>query len=285
MPEKTRCIIFGASGKTGQILSPRLSLNTYEIINVSRNTTATSHLPGKGYVADLNNTDSFKDLIRPNDIVINLAHARFTSAILECCPSSIRQLIVIGSTRHLTSFPDTAAKEVNHAQQQLETWEGPWTILHPTMIYGALGENNIQRMALFIKKFKLIPLPNKGKSLIQPIHVEDVITAILLAMGKQQCIHQSILIAGPKALTYKNFIKKIAAASGSNCAVIPVNQTLVQILALLTRWIPFLPSITSQEVQRLMEDKNVDTSQMTQLLGLTPRNFEEGLTELFASNK
>ncbi|WP_120498177.1 NAD(P)-dependent oxidoreductase [Kiloniella sp. EL199] len=285
MPKKNRCIVFGASGKTGQILSNRLDSNKYEIINVSRNADAVAHLPGQGYVADLNNIDSFKDLIHPDDIIINLAHARFTTAILKHCPESIGQLIVVGSTRHLTSFPDLAAKEVNHALRHLESWQGPWTMLHPTMIYGALGENNIQRMALFIKKFKVIPLPNKGRSLIQPIHVEDVVTAILLAMEKPQCIGKSILIAGPKALTYKNFIKKIATASGSNCAVIPMNQTLVQILALLTRWLPFLPSITSQEVQRLMEDKNVDTNQMTQLLGLSPRDFEEGLAELFVSNK
>ncbi|WP_053005820.1 NAD-dependent epimerase/dehydratase family protein [Kiloniella spongiae] len=285
MSAKTRCIIFGASGKTGQILCNRLPQDKYEIINVSRKANATIHLPGRGYVADLNNTDSFKDLIQANDIVINLAHARYTTPILECCPPSIKQLIVIGSTRHLTSFPDLAAKEVNHAQQQLEAWEGPWTMLHPTMIYGAVGENNIQRMALFIKKFKMIPLPNKGRSLIQPIHVEDVVMAILLAMGKQPCMQKSILIAGPKAFTYKDFITKIAAASGSNCIVISMSESLVQILAFLTRWLPFLPSITSEEVQRLMEDKNIDTHQMTQLLSLIPRDFDKGLEELFTSKK
>ncbi len=281
MSNTRRCVIFGASGKTGQLLVKRIASKGYNVVNVSRKQSSVLGLPGKSYVADLTIPDSFKNLLKKNDLVINIAHARYTEAILENCPTSIHQLIVLGSTRHLTKFPDKAAEEVKNAMAQLKEWNGYWTMLHPTMIYGASGENNIQRMAHLIKKFKFIPLPNMGKSLIQPIHVEDVVSAILLAVSNQKCTKENILIAGPKPLPYKEFIKKIANASGSRCLVLPMNNYFIQILATLTQYLPFLPSVTRSEVERLMEDKNINKQKMTKSLGLAPRELEEGLKELF----
>ena len=50
----------------------------------------------------------------------------------------------------------------------------PGVLLHPTMIYGAEGEDNVQRLAAVLRRLPIIPLPAGGSALVQPIHQSDV---------------------------------------------------------------------------------------------------------------
>ncbi len=45
---------------------------------------------------------------------------------------------------------------------------------------------------------------------------------------------------------------------------------------------PKVPTITTAEVHRLCEDKDVDISEMVDLLEVYPRNIAAGLKELFS---
>ena len=56
-------------------------------------------------------------------------------------------------------------------------------MLHPTMIYGAEGEDNVRRLEALMRRLPNVPLPAGGRSLVQPIHQSDVTRAILAALG------------------------------------------------------------------------------------------------------
>ena len=49
-------------------------------------------------------------------------------------------------------------------------------MLHPTMIYGAEGEDNVRRLAALLRRLPVVPLP-AGAGLVQPIHQDDVTRA------------------------------------------------------------------------------------------------------------
>ncbi len=36
-------------------------------------------------------------------------------------------------------------------------------MLHPTMIYGAQGEDNVQRLARLLRRLPVVPLPGGGR--------------------------------------------------------------------------------------------------------------------------
>ena len=55
-------------------------------------------------------------------------------------------------------------------------------MLHPTMIYGAQGEDNVQRLAALLRRLPIVPLPGGGTALVQPIHQDDVTRAIRAAL-------------------------------------------------------------------------------------------------------
>jgi uncharacterized protein YbjT (DUF2867 family) len=151
------------------------------------------------------------------------------------------------------------------------------------MIYGAQGENNVHRIAGLIKRFSVIPLPGGGKSLIQPIHVDDVVEAVVRALGAPQALGQAIPIAGPQAVSYADFVRAIACAIGRRVWIVALPYPVMGALAWMTTIVPGVPSIKNTELQRLLEDKSVETQSMADVLGLTPRPLDEGLQQTFTA--
>jgi uncharacterized protein YbjT (DUF2867 family) len=250
-------------------------------MSIGRNAETLAKLPGKHITMDLADDPADASFIRAHDIVINTVHARFTSAIAQLCPDGIDKFIVIGSARYLSRIADVKADEVRSAARVLENGDLPWVLLHPTMIYGAAGENNVQRMAALIARFHIVPLPGGGRALIQPIHVNDVVEAVVRAASKPGLDRAVIHLGGPEAIPYATFLRAIAKASGSWVKVPPFPVILLRIAARLTALIPGIPTIRDAEVLRLREDKAVDVSEMRDILGMSPRPLEQGLEETF----
>jgi nucleoside-diphosphate-sugar epimerase len=282
-PDPSRIVLFGATGKVGQSLARRFAQLGYSMVLIGRRREVLAHLPGETLVLDLLKAEPGDSPIRPGDVVINAAHARYTRAIVRLCPSTISRLVVLGSTRHLTRFADEAAEQVRDAAHFLQHQDLPWVLLHPTMIYGAQGENNVHRIAGLIKRFSVIPLPGGGKSLIQPIHVDDVVEAVVRALGAPQALGQAIPIAGPQAVSYADFVRAIACAIGRRVWIVALPYPVMGALAWMTTIVPGVPSIKNTELQRLLEDKSVETQSMADVLGLTPRPLDEGLQQTFTA--
>ena len=79
-------------------------------------------------------------------------------------------------------------------------------MLHPTMIYGAQGEDNVQRLAALLRRLPIVPLPGGGKALVQPIHQDDVTRAHPRRAGASHGMARTALvIAGPTAPALRRF--------------------------------------------------------------------------------
>ena len=276
-----RIVIFGATGRVGRLLVQAFHDAGHDIVTVGRRGAVLEQMPGEPQVLDLSASGAGPDFIRPGDTVINAVHARFTRTIAELCPNDIARYVVIGSTRYLTRFPDKKAEQVKRAAEFLETSKLPWVLLHPTMIYGAQGENNVQRMAALIRRFHTVPLPGDGQALIQPVHVSDVVSSIVAAATRPGIEGKTIHLGGPQAVPYADFLRAIAQANATWVRIISMPASLLRFVARMTGFVPGIPTIGAAEVQRLLEDKDVDISAMKQLLDVTPRSLEQGLSETF----
>lgn len=276
-----RIFLFGATGRVGQVLAEKIDDSGYPLVCVGRNTEILHVLPGEHEVFDLKNKTNNTLSIQDGDVVINAAHASYTSSIIKMCPENVEKLIVIGSAMYLSRFPEIMADRVRAAAQVLENSKLNWVLLHPTMIYGAGGDNNVRRMAALIRRFHFIPLPGAGKALIQPIHVQDVAEAVVRAISKPNLHRKVIHLAGPAATSYCNFLHAIADASGSWVKVVPLPVSLLRLVGSLARVLPGVPVVSDAEIVRLQEDKSVDTVEMEELLGLVSRPLDQGLVETF----
>ncbi len=275
-----RVHVIGASGRSGTALARVLGAR---MVPVVRDATKWARLgfamPPR--IADLTKPATLSEALRDAECVVSCAHARHAAAVIAAAPAQAR-LVLLGSTRKFTRWPDDHGNGVLAGEAAFLGSGRSGVMLHPTMIYGAQGEDNVRRLAALLRRLPLLPLPGGGRSLVQPIHQDDVTRAILAAVRRQWSGPHSMVICGPAAMSYRDFVTAVAAASNvARPRVVGFPAGLLIALAPLTRIIPGLPSIAGAEIRRLLEDKAFDAIELRTVLGVAPISLTEGLALTF----
>jgi uncharacterized protein YbjT (DUF2867 family) len=274
--------VIGASGRSGTALARILGPRIVPVVRDAAKWNALG-LTAKPLVADLTDPPALAQALRGATHVVSCAHARHATQLIAAAGEGAR-LVLLGSTRKFTRWPDAHGNGVLEGEAAFLASGRAGVMLHPTMIYGAEGEDNVQRLAALIRRLPVLPLPSGGRSLVQPIHQSDVTRAILAAVEHPWTAPHSLVIAGPEPVPYVDFIRAVAEASGAGrprSFSVPAGPLIT--LAALTRFLPGVPTIEGAEIRRLLEDKAFDVEPMRALLGFTPISLREGLALTFTS--
>lgn len=212
--------------------------------------------------------------------VVHCSLPRFSDKIVKCLSGETKKFVCLGSARKFTKFVDDRARDVIAAEEIVLNGSVPSVVLHPTMIYGGRGEQNVSRIFQIVRRLAVIPLPKDGQSLVQPIYCGDVVRCIEEALSRDELKGCAVTIAGPEAISYKVFVQTCARAVNKRVVVMPVPVWLAMVGAGVARLLPFLPKVEQAEMQRLLEDKDADIGPMEALLGVSPIPFEEGLAQV-----
>ncbi len=279
-----RVTVLGASSRLGRPLLRHLQSNGWQVIAAARS----PHKLDVAWEAEarpfrLEEPASLQAALADAEAVVSCLEVQHAPQILSALPPGhAGRLVMIGSTRMFTRFPDALAARLRGGADAFLHSGKPGILLLPTMIYGAEDDLNTRRIAAFIRRFGIIPLPAGGRSLIQPVHVADVCASIEAALLHTEISSASIVAAGPQAMRYRDFVRAIGAAIDRRPLVLPLPLSLLLLLAALTRLLPFLPSVQRDEILRLCEDKAFPTEAMCEQLGVVPMPLAEGLRRSFA---
>ncbi len=273
--------VIGASGRTGTALCRSLHADAVPFVPVVRDAAKWSVL-GLGrapVVADITDGAALCRVLGGATRIVCCAHARHAGAVLAVAPANAR-FVFLGSTRKFTRWPDAHGNGVIAGETAFLASGRSGVMLHPTMIYGACGENNVQRLAALLRRLPFLPLPRRA-GMVQPIHQDDVTRAIRAALDRHWDAPAALVIAGPEAVGYADFVRAVAhAACLRPPHFVPVPVTLLTVLARLaaaTR----LPRIHPDEIRRLCEDKAFDIAAMRGVLGAEPVSLADGLARTF----
>jgi nucleoside-diphosphate-sugar epimerase len=276
-----RIHVIGASGRSGAALCRSLLADAVPYVPVVRNAArwAETGLPGAPLIADLAD-NSLGAALAAAARVVSCAHARHIPAVLAAAPQATR-FVFLGSTRKFTRWPDTHGGGVLAGEAAFLASGRSGVLLHPTMIYGAAGEDNVQRLAALLRRLPVVPLPGGGRALVQPIHQSDVTRCLRAALEVAWEGPHSLVIAGPEAVAYAAFVRAVAKAAGLHAPwTVPVPAAVLHALSLLTA-LPGLPRIRVDEVRRLMEDKAFSIAAMRRTLDIDPISLSAGLEMTF----
>ena len=275
--------LVGATGRSGVALARALLDAGLPFLPVARNAAAWAALglPGEFRVADLRDAAALRRALAGAEVVVSTAHARWTPALLAAAEPGA-SFVLMGSTRRFSQWPDDHGDGVRAGEAAFLASGRPGVMLHPTMIYGAQGENNVQRLASLLARLPVAPLPGGGRALVQPIHQDDVTRCLVAALRLSWEKPETLVIAGPSAMPYRDFLRAVAAAAGLRVPpILPIPALPLRLLAPLTRFIPGLPRIGADEIRRLTEDKAFDIGPMRRILGVEPIPLGQGLALTF----
>lgn len=111
------------------------------------------------------------------------------------------------------------------AQDKIKT-----TILRPALIYGYGKDKNITVIAQFIRKYGFFPVCGKADGLRQPVHVDDLVTAITRIIDRPSTFGKTYCLAGAQTMTYRNMLQRIFMAMGKSPRIIQLPLPLYRLL-------------------------------------------------------
>lgn len=277
MADRVQVHVIGATGRSGTALCRSLLADGVPIVPIVRNPSQHSN----GRIADLTDTPRLRNALHDATHIVCCAHAHYAAAVIAAAPPEAR-FIFLGSTRKFTQWPDAHGNGVLTGEAAFLASGRNGVMLHPTMIYGAQGEDNVQRLAALLRRLPFVPLPGGGRALVQPIHQDDITRAIRAALEHEWQGPNSLVIAGPSPLPYADFVRAIGATAGlPQPRIVSLPAAPLMALATVLRYIPFIPRVRPEEIRRLLEDKSFDVRPMIDTLGVHPMPLAEGLALTF----
>ncbi|MCS6854647.1 MAG: NAD(P)H-binding protein [Elioraea sp.] len=277
---RRRVAVLAAGRKTGAVVAHALCAEGFAVRAIVRDAARATEAPAEAELVVAPDAPAQAEACQGADSVVSCAPAEVSVALLSALSPPLPHLVLFGSTRRWTTWPDHRAATVIALEHAFAALGSPGVLLYPTMIYGAGGENNVRRIAA-LARLGIVPLPKGGRSLIQPVHTDDVARAAVAAVARRVRHPEPIVLAGPHPLPYAAFVRAVAAAAGRRVAILPVPLWLAFALGAILSAVPGLPRVRRAEIRRLVEDKTFDISRARDLLGFDPIPLEEGLARTF----
>lgn len=278
-----KVLVTGATGFTGSRVIPLLLQNGFQVRALVRPTSDRSPLSAlrvEWAAGDLANAESFTAALRGVDALINIASLGFghVETILRSAKEAgVKRGIFISTTAIFTQL-NAGSKSIRLAAEKAIQASGlDYTILRPTMIYGSSRDRNMWRLIRLLRITPIMPIFGDGESLQQPIFVDDVVQAVLLALKNDITIGKSYNIAGKAPLTYNQVIDTVAAALGKriwkfHLPYLPIVRALQ-----FTEQMKLRLPIKAEQVLRLNENKAFSYEEAQKDFGFSPRGFGEGI--------
>jgi NADH dehydrogenase len=150
-----------------------------------------------------------------------------------------------------------------------------------TKIYGQPEYPTKKRKLALVRRSSVIPLPDGGRHMVQPIYIADMVSAVAAALERPGALGPSIDVAGPEPISYRKMVEACAAALSRKISILPLWSLPFVAGETIAGWfgatLPFVG-----EFARMAEDKRIDIADMRTRLGVEPIAFEEGLKRRLA---
>ncbi len=282
-----RVVVTGGSGFLGRHVVPLLVHRGDAVAAVTRSADAAHRVTGCGATAlygDLDDPVSIDQAFADSgaDALVNLASLGFGHAptvVAAAEDAGIKRAVFVSSTAIFTKL-DASSKETRRSAEDVVASSGlEWTLLRPTMIYGAPADRNMARLLRLLRRTPLVPVPGGGHRLQQPVHVEDVARAVVAALDTPRAIGKAYDVAGPEPLTFREVIEQAAEAVGRRVRLVPVPLAPLATFLRLYERVVDRPHLKGEQLERLAEDKAFDISAARQDLAFEPRPFAEGIRQ------
>ena len=275
----------GATGFTGRRVAARLAAR-HGAVNVRclvRPGSDRSVLPGglACTVGDLADPESLGRWLDGADLLVYCASMGFghvPGVLAELGRAGVPRAVFVSTTAIFTRLPAPSKAVRTAAEDAVRASPAATTIVRPTMIYGAPGDRNMERLLRALRRWPVFPLVGGGRGLIQPVHVEDLADGIVAA-----CVDvardREYDLSGALPITFRDAVRTAAQAAGTRSLLVPLPIGPVAWLLGAAERIGLRLPLKREQVLRLAEDKAFSHAAAAADLGFAPRGFEDGIAE------
>lgn len=266
-------LVFGGSSQIGHFLLPRLVANGEPVLALSRQPRPagagwrwlSGELPDAvpGLPASLSAIVSFGPLL---PFAQWLAR---TDVGGSPCVVATSSMSAESKQTSLVPAERAISRQLREGEQALAVACGErgyaWTILRPTLIYGAGLDKSLTPIARRAMRTRLFPLP-AGRGLRQPVHADDVAQAVLAALKCPATAGRIVPVGGGERLPAAEMFARVRGSLPTATLPLPLPAWLLRFAQ------HALPRLRGP-LSRLERDLVADNSELQRLLDIRPRGF------------
>jgi len=267
-------LVFGASSQIGHFLLPRLRAAGHPVLALSRQprpaVDGVSWLQGRlpdrvplplpplAAVVGLGPLQGFADWLARTD--------------LPGAPRIIATSSMSAETKRESDVPAERAisrllRDGEVALAAASERQGcAWTVLRPTLVYGAGLDKSLTPIARRAMRLRVFPLP-AGRGLRQPVHADDIAQAVVAALDRPAAAGRILPIGGGERLPAGEMFARVRRSLPCTTVPLPVPGWLLRQARRIR------PALRGP-LARLDSDLIADNGELTRLLGIEPRAFE-----------
>lgn len=148
-----------------------------------------------------------------------------------------------------------------------------WTIIRPSVLFGK-DAPFIKGLADLVRTAPVVPLIGGGKTLFQPIYVEDVVTVIIKVLEDPQRTNKHIYtIGGPAYYSFSQVFDVLLSAMHKSRVKVYAPTPLVGIGAAIMEAVLPKPPLTKAAMTLFSFDNTTDLNSVERDFGFTPMSF------------
>lgn len=282
-----RLLVTGGSGFLGGHVLAEAARQGHECVALARSVTAAAAVAARGatpLAGDLDDSGLPGTFARAGcEALVNLASLGFGHApaiVSAAAAADLDRAIFVSTTAVTTALPARSKRVRLAAEETIGAAGLKWTILRPTMIYGAPGDRNMSRLLALLARARpapFLPLPGGGRRLQQPVHVADLARAVLACARRPETAGRRYDVAGPEPVALRDLLRAAADAVGCRARFVPVPLAPLIAATRCYERCSGRPRVRAEQWQRLAEDKAFPIGAAVRDLGYAPRPFGDGI--------
>jgi uncharacterized protein YbjT (DUF2867 family) len=289
-------LILGGSGFIGGHVIAKLAQTEWRVVVATRHFEKARHLlevPNVEDVveADIHDDAALSSLMNGNEAVINLvgtlhsrpgdpygpefarAHVELPRRIVAACAAhGVHRYLHMsalgartdGPSMYLRSKADGEAAAFSNASVRT-------TAFRPSVVFGE-GDHFLRLFAALERFLPVVPLAGADAK-FQPVYVEDVAQAFVMALQNERTIGHVYELAGPHVYTLRELVKLAGRYTGHPRPVIALPDTLARLQAMVMEHLPGAPLLTRDNLDSMKID-SVASGPIDPELGIVPTALE-----------
>jgi uncharacterized protein YbjT (DUF2867 family) len=299
-------LITGATGYIGRHLVSRLVDRGDRPCCLVRDIDRASHiLPADKVELVQGNTTKPDSLAAATHGIDTIVHAAFLTADHKETPGNRYEETNVTGTQNLVSAAQRAGvkriieisglgtkpdkpgsyMQGRYLAEQIVIESGlNWTIIRPSVLFGK-GAPFIKGLTELIQTSPVLPLIGGGKTMFQPIYVEDVISVIVAVLDDPtMTIGKVYTIGGPKYYSFTQIFDLLLQAMHKKRLKVYAPRSLVGIGATAMEAVLPKPPLTQAAMALFSFNNTTDLDSVERDFGFTPLSFTQYLQEHSASD-
>ncbi|GAB4313665.1 MAG: complex I NDUFA9 subunit family protein [Candidatus Sumerlaeia bacterium] len=213
-------------------------------------------------------------------------HIKGTANVIEAARHNrIERMILVSGMGAGPKARSRYGRSKWQAEEALRSSGLDYAIVRPSVVFGP-DDHFVSDFVRLLGWAPLLVMPGGGRTLLQPVWVEDLAAIIVQLAGRERLGGIEVAVGGAQALSLKKAVRAIMAAVGRR-------RPLLGLPFWLARWVAFLceaimrrPPLTRDQVLMLQEGRfTCDVAPLIEQFGVDLMSFEKGLEILFHKEK